>query len=104
LPNITAHDLGRAGRPPSLETRKRRLHAEFVAVLGGEANITPLKAEAVRAAVAWSAMAAEAREKLIKSGAASTDDAIHTAKLEELAAQAVARLKFLAPQGTRAVA
>ena len=96
MPNITAHDLGRAGRPPSLETRKQRLRAEFIAAIGAD-NLTPSRIEAIRSAVEWSAMAAEARAKLMKAGSSSADDTVHVAKLEELAAQAVARLNLPAP-------
>ena len=95
--NTQAPVTGKAGRPPSLATRKKMLRAEFVAAFGGEENLTAVQAEAIRSAVAWAAMAAEAREGLIKSGAASTDSAVHVARLEELAAQAVARLNLPAP-------
>jgi hypothetical protein len=103
--NVTAHDLGRAGRPPSPETRKQRLRAEFIATIGAD-NLTPSRIEGIRAAVEWSAMAAEARAKLMKSGSSSPEDTAHVGRLEELAAQAVARLNLPAPTATntRAVA
>jgi hypothetical protein len=92
------------GRPFGSLGMRQRLRAEFINAIG-EVNLTPSRLEAVRSAVEWSAIAAEARAKLAKSADPSPDDAFHVAKIEEIAIKAVSRLNLPAPTAinTRAV-
>jgi hypothetical protein len=100
---ITAHELGRAGRPMSPATRRSKLRMEYINAIGVE-NLTPSISEAILSAVELTSMAAEQRAKIAKAGAASPDDLLAVVRLENAAARAVARLNLPAPTAISTIA
>lgn len=96
--HIIAHEQGRAGRPLSPATRRSRLRKAYLALVGIE-NLNPILVEQVQAAVELTAMAAEQRTRINKSGSPTSDDLLAVVRLENAAARAVARLNVVAPRG-----
>ena len=85
--STTAHDQGRAGRPPSPATRRSRLRMSYINAIGVE-NLTPAITEGILAAVELTCLAAEQRTKVTKSGAVTADDLLAVVRLENAASRA----------------
>jgi len=91
---LSAHDAGRAGRPISAATRRRRLRRHYLAKFGDISLIDAASIERIHAAIELTCMAAEQRAAVTKRGsAASADDLLAIVRLENAASRAVARLE-----------
>jgi hypothetical protein len=89
--HTTAHEKGKAGRPPSSATRRAKLRKEYIDAIGVE-NLTPALTEAILAAVELTVMAAEVRAKISRAGAGTAEDLMALVRIENAASRAVARL------------
>jgi hypothetical protein len=89
--HTTAHEKGKAGRPPSSATRRAKLRKEYIDAVG-VANLTPALSEAILAAVELTVMAAEVRAKISKAGTGTAEDLMALVRIENAASRAIARL------------
>jgi hypothetical protein len=89
--SVTAHQKGRAGRPPSPATRRAKLRKEYIDAIG-VANLTPALTEAILAAVELTVMASEVRTRIAKAGTGTAEDLMALVRIENAASRAVARL------------
>jgi hypothetical protein len=74
--------------------RQRQLIKQYIAALGGDANITPILERDIFRAVGLQSIAEETRRQIDKHGARSANELLALARLEEVADKAVRRLKL----------
>jgi hypothetical protein len=89
------------GRPFGIFGPKRRQKEwidQFIRALGGPGNVTPWEQNDVCRAVSLMSIAEEKRRQIDKHGASSANELVALARIEEVAAEAVRRLRL--PEST----
>jgi hypothetical protein len=99
IPSETAAPKAKnkGGRPfGSFGPRRRQLQLikQYVAALGGDANLTPILERDIIRAVGLQSIAEETRRRIDRYGAKSAHELLALARLEEVADKAVRRLKL----------
>jgi hypothetical protein len=97
IPSETAAPKNKGGRPFGTFGPKRRqqqLIKQYIAALGGDANLTPIIENNICRAVMLQSIAEGTRRRIDKEGASSANELLALARLEAVADTAVRRLKL----------
>jgi hypothetical protein len=92
--NETKRPRGRPFGSFGPRRRQKQLVDQFIRALGGEGNVTPWEENLITRAVMLLSIAEEKRRQIDKHGASSADELLALARLEEVAYEAVERLRL----------